>query len=58
MGVVESIGGDGDLDQRRRAAPEYENGSVDSGAATLTTESYPQSIGNADEHRPVLLPTR
>lgn len=32
MGVVESIGGDGDLDERRRAAPEYEHGSVGSGA--------------------------
>ena len=32
MGVVESIGGDGEQDERRRAAPEYKNGSVGSGA--------------------------
>ena len=31
MGIVESIGSDGDLDQRRCDALEYEHGSVDSG---------------------------
>lgn len=32
MGVVESIGGDGGLDERRRAAPECESESVGNGA--------------------------
>ena len=31
MGVVESIGGDGGLDERRRAAPECESESVGNG---------------------------